>query len=103
MNGMRKSDKPIVPAKFPNKAAQAAAEVMEGRGLTTGSTIGQNAPWTQSRIGAHSALDRVRQRAKTDREGQFTALLHHVDLDRLRTAFFVLKKDAAAGSDGITW
>jgi RNA-directed DNA polymerase len=103
MNDMRKSDKPIVPAKLPNKVAQAAAEVMEGRGLTTGNTIGQNAPRTQSRVGAHSALDRVRQRAKTGREGQFTALLHHVDLDRLRTAFFALKKDAAAGADGITW
>jgi RNA-directed DNA polymerase len=103
MNDMRKSDKPTVPAKLPNKAAQAAAEVMKGRGLTTGNTIGQNAPRTQGRVSAHSALDRVRQRAKTDREGQFTALLHHVDLDRLRTAFFALKKDAAAGADGITW
>ncbi len=91
------------PAKLPNKAAQVAAEVMEGRGLTTGNTIGQNAPRTQSRVGAHSALDRMRQRAKTDKAGQFTALLHHVDLDRLRTAFFALKKDAAAGADGITW
>jgi uncharacterized protein DUF5372 len=34
---------------------------------------------------------------------RFTALLHHVTLDRLRTAYFSSKKDAAAGVDGITW
>jgi len=34
---------------------------------------------------------------------QFTALLHHVDVERLRTAFHALKKDAAAGIDGVTW
>jgi group II intron reverse transcriptase/maturase len=34
---------------------------------------------------------------------RFTALLHHVDVDRLRTAFRALKKDAAPGVDGVTW
>jgi hypothetical protein len=29
------------------------------------------------------------------KETQFTALLHHVDADRLRDAFYVLKRDAA--------
>jgi hypothetical protein len=31
---------------------------------------------------------------------RFTALLHHVSLDRLRMAFSALKKDAAPGTDG---
>jgi group II intron reverse transcriptase/maturase len=35
---------------------------------------------------------------------RFTALLHHVySLDTLRTAYFSLQKDAAAGVDGETW
>ena len=31
-----------------------------------------------------------------------TALLHHIDLDLLRTAFFALKRGAAPGVDGVT-
>ncbi len=34
---------------------------------------------------------------------RFTAPLHHVDVDRLRTAFRTLKKDAAPAVDGVTW
>jgi group II intron reverse transcriptase/maturase len=59
---------------------------------------------TPSRTNAPSALERVRQVAKTDRKTRFTALLHHVyHLDRLRAAYFSLKKDAAPGVDGETW
>jgi len=36
MNGHGKSDRPVVPAKSPNKAEQSAAEGMEGRGLAKG-------------------------------------------------------------------
>jgi group II intron reverse transcriptase/maturase len=34
---------------------------------------------------------------------RFTALLHHVDVDLLREAYFLLKRDAASGVDGVTW
>jgi RNA-directed DNA polymerase len=103
MHGMGKSDRSIVPAKSPNKAARAAAEAVEGRGLVKGNTVEQNALRTQSRVGVPSALSRVRQRAKGDKDERFTALLHHVNLDRLRTAFLSLKKEAAPGADGVTW
>ena len=76
---------------------------MEGRGLAKGNTDEQNAPRTQSRIGAHSALARVRQAAAKNKGMRFTALLHHVNIDRLRTAYHALKKDAAPGVDGVTW
>ncbi len=36
MNERGKSDSPVVPAKPLNKAASAAAEVVEGRGLAKG-------------------------------------------------------------------
>jgi len=77
---------------------------MEGRGLTEGNTLEQNAPRTQSRQGAQNALERVRQAAQRDKKLRFTALLHHIyDIDRLRSAYRELKRDAAAGVDGETW
>jgi RNA-directed DNA polymerase len=49
------------------------------------------------------ALERVRQAARTRKKERFTALLHHVDIDLLRTAFFALQRAAAPGVDGLTW
>jgi group II intron reverse transcriptase/maturase len=104
MNGRGKSDSSVVPRKPPNKAEEPAAEAMEGRGLAKGNPLGQNALRTQSRGGAPSALERIRQAAKEDRKQRFTALLHHVyDVERLRAAYHALKRDAAAGVDGETW
>ena len=103
MHGVGKSDRSIVPTKSPNKAGSTAAEVTEGRDRAKGNTVEQNAFRTQSRVDAHSALSRVRQRAKTGKEERFTALLHHVDIERLRTAYFSSKKNAAPGTDGVTW
>jgi group II intron reverse transcriptase/maturase len=53
---------------------------------------------------APSALERIREAARRGGTQRFTTLLHHVyDLARLRTAYFALKRDAAAGVDGETW
>jgi RNA-directed DNA polymerase len=104
MNERRKSDGPVVPQKSPNNAGQLAAEEMEGRGPAKGNPPQQNAPRTQGREGAPSALERVRLAAARDRRMQFTALLHHIyDLTTLRTAYLALKREAAAGVDGETW
>jgi RNA-directed DNA polymerase len=48
-------------------------------------------------------LDRVRTAAKQRKKEKFTALLHHVTIDLLRDAYSWLKRDAAAGVDGVTW
>jgi len=103
MHNSQKSDGPVVPTKLPNKVASATAEVVEGRGLAEGNTIEQNATRTQRRIVAPSALDRVRQAARKDRKVKFTALLHHVTIDRLRAAYASLARRAAPGVDGVTW
>lgn len=80
------------------------AEPVEERRLTKGNTGQQNASRTQSRdVGASSALDRVRRVARKDREARFTALLHHVTVERLRGAYRALSPKAAAGVDGVTW
>jgi len=65
--------------------------------------IEQNVLRTQSRVSTPSALSRVGQRAKVHRGERFTALFHHVDIERLRSAYFASKKDAAPGTDGVTW
>ena len=79
MNDRGKSDSPVVPAKPPNKTS--VAEVVEGRGLAKGNTASKTRPGHRAGHGAPNALDRVRQVARQDKEAQFTALLHHVDLD----------------------
>ena len=51
-----------------------------------------------------SALRRIRQAACRDKELRFTSLWHHVyNVDRLRKAYFKLKRKAAAGVDHVTW
>lgn len=50
------------------------------------------------------ALERIRQAACRDKELRFTSLWHHVyNVDRLRKAYFKLKRKAAAGVDHVTW
>jgi hypothetical protein len=43
------------------------------------------------------ALERVRKAARLKKDEKFTALLHHINLDLLREAFFALKRDAPLG------
>ena len=50
-----------------------------------------------------NGLDRVREVARRDKEARFTALLHHVDVDRLRSAYWAIRPQAAPGVDGVTW
>jgi group II intron reverse transcriptase/maturase len=89
---------------LPNKAEEPAAEAMEGRGLAKGNSPERNALRTQSRVGAPSALERVRQAAKNDKKQRFTAILHHIcDVEQLRAAYLGVKRGAATGVDGQTW
>ncbi|MGH9044292.1 MAG: group II intron reverse transcriptase/maturase [Acidimicrobiales bacterium] len=45
----------------------------------------------------------MREAARRDRDARFTALLHHVTLERLHSAYRALRPQAAAGIDGVTW
>jgi RNA-directed DNA polymerase len=103
MNERGKSDSPVVPAKPPNKAASAAAEVVEGRGLAKGNTARPTRPGHSAGVGVPTGLDRVREAARRDKDARFTALLHHVDLQRLRAAYRAIRPQAAPGVDGVTW
>lgn len=101
MNERGKSDSPVVPAKPPNKTS--VAEVVEERGLAKGNTVGKARPGHRAGSGVSHALDRVREIARKDKEVRFTALLHHVDVRRLRVAYWAIRPQAAPGVDGQTW
>ena len=133
MNELGKSDKPIVPMKPANLSKHESfwdlyerLERMEGRGLAkenqdqvgndtdviSHADPAKRADRTQSRLeegdtlneGLHSALDRVRQAACRDKQMRFTSLWHHVyNVQRLREAYFALKRNVSAGIDEVTW
>jgi group II intron reverse transcriptase/maturase len=104
MNDRGKSDGPVVPAKLSNKpAVVAGAEVVEGRGPAKGNAACETRPGRSAGQGVSSDLDRVRQVAREDKDVRFTALLHHVTVDRMREAYRAISPGAAAGVDGVTW
>jgi len=103
MNGHEKSDLAVVATKPTNKAGRPAAEPVERRAGTEGNADQQRTLRSQSRDRVGQALDRVRQAARQRKKERFTALLHHVNNDSLRLAYYALKREAAAGVDGVTW
>jgi hypothetical protein len=105
MNEGGKSDGRVVPANLPNKAPAAVgvAEAGEERRSAKGNTTSKTPPGHRAGSGVSSALDRVREAARRDKGTRFTALLHHVDLARLRKAYWAIRPQAAPGVDGVTW
>ncbi|MGY3621757.1 hypothetical protein ACVJGD_007953 [Bradyrhizobium sp. USDA 10063] len=103
MNDLEKSDSAIVAMKSPNKAGGTVAEAMERRAGTKGNARQQSTLRTQGRDRVIQELDRVRQAARQRKKERFTALLHHINTDTLRMAFYALKRKAAPGVDGVTW
>lgn len=102
-NGGGESYSGIVPAKRSNEGRGGPKETVEGRPLTKENMEEPNSYRTQRRESEPSGLDRVRQTARQDPEVRFTALLHHVSIDLLRSSYYSLKRQAAAGVDGMTW
>jgi RNA-directed DNA polymerase len=97
------SDGPVLPEKLPNNAQGGAAEAVEGRGPAKENAPSATRPGHCAGMSVSNGLDRVRQAAQKDREARFTALLHHVGLDRLRAAYRALNPRAATGVDGVSW
>jgi RNA-directed DNA polymerase len=80
------------------------AEVGEGRAQTK-ENIGQNHthPTQGGAKGVSQGLAGVRQAARERKGERFTALLHHLTPELLRSSFYALKREAAAGVDGVRW
>jgi len=103
MHAGEESDNGIVPMKHPNNDRQRFAEEAEGSPVTKENTVEPNTDRTQSRATVSSGLDRVRQAARRNKQGRFTALLHHLTVDLLRQSFHALQREAAPGVDGVRW
>ena len=103
MHDPEKSDSGIVAMKPTNKAGRPVAEPVEPRPGTKGNADQQSTHRAQSRARVTQALGRVRLAARQRKKEQFTALLHHINVDTLRTAFYALKRNAAPGVDGMRW
>jgi RNA-directed DNA polymerase len=103
MHDREKSDGPVLPVKLSNNAQGGVAEAVEGSGPAKGNTASETRSGPSAGQSALSGLGRVRRVAATDKEARFTALLHHVDVDRLRAAYWALEPKAAPGVDGVTW
>ena len=103
MHDQEKSDSAIVAVKPPNKAGMPVTEAVEPRAETKGTADQQSTLRTQSRDRVNQALTRVRQVARQRKKEQFTTLHHHINVDTLQTAFYALRRRAAAGVDGVTW
>jgi len=105
MNANRKSDESVVPATPANNgAAEAPAKSVEERDSAernADQTVSRRTPGRTKR--ESRGLYGVREAARKDSTLKFTALLHHVNEERLMDAFFDLKKTAAVGVDKVTW
>jgi RNA-directed DNA polymerase len=104
MNDHENSDSVIVVEKPTNNIIETVvAELVERSTETKGKAITPTTRRTPSRESVSPGLDRLRQRAREHRNEKFTSLLHHIDVYLLSKAYHWLKRDAAAGVDGVTW
>jgi RNA-directed DNA polymerase len=103
MYGHEKSDPAVVAKNRANAGGRPSAEGGEPRAGAEGNTIQTDTPRTPRRAGVSPGLERVRRAAERNKDERFTALLHHIDTDLLRQAYFWLKPEAAPGVDGVTW
>lgn len=81
------SDGCIVPTKGPNPEGQPAGEGLEGRRPTRENVDQTAATRTQGRYPASRGLEGVREAARKDKKVRFSALLHHVTINRLRSSY----------------
>src|SRR5450755_72498 len=103
MHERGQSDGRVVPKKPPNEPGRPGAEAVEGRRPAKGNAASETRPGRSAGLGMSSDLDRVRQVAQKDGDVRFTALLHHVTVERLEAAYRAIRPGAAPGDDGVTW
>jgi len=103
MNDREKSDPLVVAMKPANNDGQPSTELVERRGGAEGNVHQSSMLRTPSREGVTAGLARIRTAARLKKKERFTALLHHVTPELLRASYSRLKREAAAGVDGVTW
>ena len=103
MHDRGKSDGRVVPEKLSNNPGRPGAEAVEERRPAEGNAGRKTRPGLRAGVSVSSDLDRVRRVARRDKDVRFTALLHHVTIDRLEAAYRAIRPGAAPGVDGVTW
>ena len=103
MNVLEESDCAIVPMKLTNREGKTSAEPAEGRAQTKENDAQPHTHPTQRGTRVSQGLSGVRQKARGNKQEQFTALLHHLTIDLLRESYYALRRSAAPGVDGVSW
>jgi RNA-directed DNA polymerase len=93
-------DEGIRAEKPPNKGGLPPAEQRTSPKGNGGRTA---AARTLSRGTAPDGLAAVRQAVRRSKQTKFTALLHHIAIGLLKQSFQALERNAAPGTDGVTW
>ena len=101
MYELKQSDSGIVVMKSANKGSREPAEPMERRAETERNSRRRSMHRTQGRGRVSPGAERIRQAATRKPKERLTALLHHITPQALRAAYFSLKRNAAAGVDGM--
>ena len=86
-----------------NKAERSAAEPVEESGGAKRNASPHRTVRTQGREAVSHAQARIREAVTRNPKEKLTALLHHITVEALRSAFLKLKKRAAVGVDQVTW
>ena len=85
MRAVERASSDPTAGKLANGVGRPEPELVERREEeNTGQTSTRRTP---SRASVFPGLDRVRTAARLDRKERFTALLHHVDVELLRSAY----------------
>ena len=103
MHADEESDEVVLPVKRSNKEGLSSAETVEGRASPKGNGGQTAAARTLRRDTASNGLAAVRRAARQSKTVRFTALLHHITTDLLKQSYLALTRDAAPGTDGVTW
>ena len=86
-----------------NKGGGPSAESREGSDRATENVPRPRTDRAQKRAAVSQWLEGVRQAARRKATEKFTSLLHHLTPELLRSSFYALKRQAAAGAGGVSW
>ncbi len=103
MYDAKQSDAGVVAEKVANNGERSSAELLEQRPATEGKPQSAGMVRSQNRSAMSPGAERLRQFVRENPQERLTALLHHITPETLKQAYLALKRDAAAGADGMTW
>ncbi len=98
---MEKSDRDVVAEKPANK--ESSAELLERRSLPEGNLRDTTTHHAQKWGRVHQGIERIREFVKRNPKEKLTTLLHHINEESLKAAYYALKRDSAPGADGKRW